>query len=67
MRALMRRWFVSFHGEGAPNQYDLYRCSICRGVVTHRMIKRGDTCVGAQLRPTNPTFWERLTLMVRPT
>lgn len=66
--SLLRQWFVMHHGEGAEGQYDVYRCDLCRGLVTHRMIAKGgcSRCPGARMRPTNPTLRETVSLMVAP-
>lgn len=65
--SLLRQWFVKHHGEGAENQYDCYRCDQCRGLITHRIIARGGCgCAASKLRPTNPTAWETIKLLVLP-
>lgn len=65
--SLLRQWFVKHHGEGEDNQFDVYRCDQCRGLVTHRMIARGGCgCAGSRLRPTNATFAETVKLLVTP-
>jgi hypothetical protein len=65
---LLRQWFIKHHGIGEPQQYDLYRCEQCRGLVTHRMIRErgGCPCASSKLRPTNPTWGEFISLMVLP-
>ena len=64
---LLRAWFVRHHGEGAANQFDVYRCDQCRSIVTHKMIRRGGCrCAGARMRPTNPTMLETFRLLVLP-
>jgi len=64
---MLRRWFLKHHGEHEPHQFDLYRCSVCRGIVTHRMIRAGGCqCAGSHLSPTNPTAREVFRLMVLP-
>ncbi|HYE89553.1 MAG TPA: hypothetical protein VEA38_00980 [Terriglobales bacterium] len=64
---MLRKWFLYHHGEGAPNQHDLYRCLGCRSIITHRIIGRGGCACGhAKLSPTNPTFFELLALLVTP-
>lgn len=64
---MLRKWFLYHHGQGAPNQDDLYRCLGCRGLVTHRIIRRGGCgCGYSKVSPTNPTVWEFLGLMLWP-
>ena len=64
---MLREWFVKHHGVGTDSQFDLYRCHLCHGLVTHKMIlKGGCACAGSRLRPTNPTTWEWFKLMAMP-
>lgn len=66
-RLRSEKWFAAHHGMGEPHQFRLYRCSECKGIVTHRMIAAGGCgCPGSRLRPTNPTLGESFRLMVAP-
>ena len=65
---MLRKWFAKHHGVGAPNQYDVYRCERCRGLVTHHMIAKGGCpCGSSRMSPTNPTWGETVKLMVTAT
>jgi hypothetical protein len=64
---MLRKWFVRWHGEGAPHQADLYRCETCHGLVTHKRIRTGQLCCqGAHFRPTNPRLFEVVRLFAFP-
>lgn len=64
---LLRKWFVYNHGEGEIHQADLYRCHICKALITFNMIRKGgcQKCFG-KLSPTRPSFREAFQLLVMP-
>lgn len=67
MGNLLRKWFVHWHGEGEANQNDLYRCLGCHKIVTWNIIKAsGCSCGASRISPTNPSFLEKLKVMVTP-
>ncbi len=67
-QAPLRRWLVSWHGEGEPHQADAYRCSGCGRLITWKLIKSGGTCVcgAAEMRPTNLSLMEKLRFILLP-
>lgn len=62
----LRRRFVVLHGEGAAHQADVYRCTTCGGLRTHKQIGAGDVCCAGRLAPTVPTWFEQVRLLVFP-
>lgn len=62
----MRERFVRLHGEGDPQQADLYRCLTCSRLVTWRKIRAGELCCMGRLCKTNPTWLERIRLIAFP-
>jgi hypothetical protein len=66
LEGIVRRWFVSKHGEGAGNQPDFYRCLTCGKLATWNKIRSGNMCCSSRIVPTNPTFLETLRLFLLP-
>lgn len=62
----LRKYFVRLHGEGAPHQADLYRCTTCKNLITWKKIRTGDVCCGARMVPANPKFFEKVRLFLAP-
>lgn len=65
---MLRKWFLHYHGGGAENQVDLYRCNGCGKIVTHANIADhgGCLCGNNRVSPTNPTWKEAIGLVVIP-
>lgn len=63
----IRAYFIRWHGEGGPNQYDFYRCEGCKSLLTWQIIRSGGCACGSpRLKPTNPTFFELVKVLVFP-
>lgn len=63
---MLRKWFVSWYGEGEAHQADLYRCLTCARLITWKRIRAGRTCCAGRIVPTEPRFVEKVRLMVLP-
>ena len=52
----------------AENQYQWYRCTACKGIVTWKKIKQqgGCTCGCGKVSPTMPKFGEKIQLLFLP-
>ena len=65
----LARWLAYWHGPGADNQYQFYRCHGCRGLVTHAMIAKGGChCRMGRNRvsPTSLSVTEKARALVVP-
>lgn len=63
---LIERWFVYWHGRGAPHQDLLYRCTTCHGIITWKKIHSGKTCCGGRLATTDVQLKEKFMLLFLP-
>lgn len=69
IKAQLRRWFVLKHGEGHPEQPDVFRCLKCRRLVTWALIRQGG-CVcgvkGAKMETLVLRWWHVARLLLLP-
>jgi len=67
LQKFIRAWFVKNHGEGDERQHDFYRCDSCAKLITWKTIRKGGCqCGGFKIKPTNPSFVEKIKIMVLP-
>jgi len=64
---LLYDWFVKRHGKGFENQYLIYRCMGCKGLVTWNKISAGGCdCGTSRIVPTSPSIIEKIKLFLFP-
>ncbi len=62
-------WLVYWHGQGAANQHQFYRCHGCQGLVTHTMIAMGGCACKMGRNRVSPTYLrvrEKVRLLALP-
>lgn len=61
-------WLVWWHGAGEPQQYQFYRCHLCRHLVTHRhIIVGGCAChESSKISPAKLSLVEKTRLLYLP-
>ena len=63
----IKAWLDYWHGAGAPNQYQFYRCRYCQRIVNHNSIAKGGCpCANNELLPAVLTRWEMFKLLFIP-
>lgn len=61
------KWYIKWHGEGEPHQERIYRCQLCRRLMTWTKIRQGSCVCGTnRIVATYPTLWERFRLFCLP-
>ncbi len=55
-------------GSRADNQFQFYRCELCKGIVTWKHIKQdgGCPCGASRVSPTKPRFTEKCRILLMP-
>ena len=56
--------FVAMHGEGADNQFDVYRCYTCGKLLTWNFIRSSKFCCAGRVVPAEPRWWEAIKLLL---
>ena len=64
----LRRWVVWWHGEGDPDQLDVYRCKACHRLVSWVMIRQGGCACGirAKIEAFPIRWWHTARLVLLP-
>lgn len=63
----IKAWLDYWHGAGAPNQYQFYRCRFCQRIVTHKAIAVGGCiCNNNEVIPAILRPWDKFKLLFLP-
>jgi len=64
--AVVEKWFVYLHGNGAAYQEFYYRCTNCHRIITWGKIHSGKICCGGKVSPTTLRYREIFQLFFLP-
>ena len=68
LERLVRRYLNYWHGEGAPHQYQFYRCLGCHRLVNWKRIRAGgcDCDLGNKIKPAKLSWVEKGRILLLP-
>lgn len=68
MTGILLAYLTRWHGRGADEQADYYRCRGCLRIVTWHAIRKGGCPCGIsnKLSPARLSLWEKARLLMAP-